>query len=78
MKLKVQMLCDEHVMRQMVTVLDKYAVEYNTRKKWRTIRNQKAVEHNLGKTNEIKYLTAIKQEKPKRNSAVSKVRYPLC
>jgi small subunit ribosomal protein S6 len=32
-KLKVQMLRDEQIMRQMVTRLDKYAVEYNQRKK---------------------------------------------
>jgi len=31
--LKIQMLRDEQVMRQMVTKLDKYAVEYNARKK---------------------------------------------
>jgi small subunit ribosomal protein S6 len=32
-KLKIQLLRDESVMRHMFTVLDKYAVEYNTRKK---------------------------------------------
>jgi small subunit ribosomal protein S6 len=32
-KLKVQLLRDEQVMRHMVTRLDKYAVEYNHRKK---------------------------------------------
>ncbi len=31
--LKIQMLRDEQVMRQMVTKLDKYAVEYNSKKK---------------------------------------------
>ena len=32
-KLKIQLLRDESVMRHMFTVLDKYAVEYNNRKK---------------------------------------------
>jgi small subunit ribosomal protein S6 len=32
-KLKTQLLRDESVMRHMYTVLDKYAVEYNARKK---------------------------------------------
>jgi small subunit ribosomal protein S6 len=32
-KLKIQLLRDESVMRHMYTVLDKYAVEYNNRKK---------------------------------------------
>ena len=32
-KLKVQLLRDESVMRHMYTVLDKYAVEYNTKKR---------------------------------------------
>jgi small subunit ribosomal protein S6 len=32
-KLKVQLLRDEAVLRHMVTKLDKYAVEYNVRKK---------------------------------------------
>jgi small subunit ribosomal protein S6 len=32
-KLKIQLLRDESVMRQMFTVLDKYAVEYNVRKR---------------------------------------------
>jgi small subunit ribosomal protein S6 len=32
-KLKIQLLRDESVMRQMVTRLDKYAVEYNARKR---------------------------------------------
>ena len=32
-KLKIQLLRDESVMRHMFTVLDKYAVEYNARKK---------------------------------------------
>jgi small subunit ribosomal protein S6 len=32
-KLKIQLLRDEQVMRHMATKLDKYAVEYNARKK---------------------------------------------
>ena len=32
-KLKIQLLRDEQVLRQMVTRLDKYAVEYNHRRK---------------------------------------------
>ena len=32
-KLKIQLLRDESVMRHMYTVLDKYAVEYNDRKR---------------------------------------------
>ena len=32
-KLKIQLLRDESVMRQMFTVLDKYAVEYNAKKR---------------------------------------------
>jgi small subunit ribosomal protein S6 len=32
-KLKIQLLRDEQVMRHMVTKLDKYAVEYNAKKK---------------------------------------------
>ena len=32
-KLKIQLLRDESVMRHMYTVLDKYAVEYNSRKR---------------------------------------------
>ena len=32
-KLKIQLLRDESVMRHMFTVLDKYAVEYNARKR---------------------------------------------
>jgi small subunit ribosomal protein S6 len=32
-KLKIQLLRDESVLRQMVTRLDKYAVEYNARKR---------------------------------------------
>lgn len=32
-KFKIQMLRDEQIMRFMVTALDKYAVEYNTRKR---------------------------------------------
>jgi len=32
-KLKIQILRDEKVMRHMITKLDKYAVEYNARKK---------------------------------------------
>ncbi len=32
-KLKIQLLRDDHVLRHMVTVLDKYAVEYNAKKR---------------------------------------------
>ena len=32
-KLKIQLLRDDHVMRHMFTALDKYAVEYNERKR---------------------------------------------
>ncbi|HRE51095.1 MAG TPA: 30S ribosomal protein S6 [Flavitalea sp.] len=32
-KLKIQLLRDDNVMRQMITALDKYAVEYNERKR---------------------------------------------
>jgi len=32
-KLKIQLLRDESVLRHMFTVLDKYAVEYNTKKR---------------------------------------------
>jgi small subunit ribosomal protein S6 len=32
-KFKIQMLRDEQIMRHMITVLDKYAVEYNTKKR---------------------------------------------
>lgn len=32
-KFKVQMLRDEQIMRHMITVLDKYAVEYNEKKR---------------------------------------------
>jgi small subunit ribosomal protein S6 len=32
-KLKIQLLRDDNVMRHMFTVLDKYAVEYNSRKR---------------------------------------------
>lgn len=32
-KLKVQLLRDEHVLRHMITKLDKYAVEYNAKKR---------------------------------------------
>ena len=31
-KFKIQMLRDEQIMRHMITVLDKYAVEYNSKK----------------------------------------------
>jgi small subunit ribosomal protein S6 len=31
--LKIQMLRDENILRHMFTVLDKYAVEYNARKR---------------------------------------------
>jgi small subunit ribosomal protein S6 len=32
-KLKIQLLRDDHVMRHLVTKLDKYAVEYNAKKR---------------------------------------------
>jgi small subunit ribosomal protein S6 len=32
-KLKIQILRDEHILRHMVTALDKYAVEYNAKKR---------------------------------------------
>ena len=32
-KLKIQILRDEQIMRHMITLLDKYAVEYNTKKR---------------------------------------------
>ncbi|MBL7750660.1 MAG: 30S ribosomal protein S6 [Chitinophagaceae bacterium] len=32
-KLKIQLLRDDHVLRQLLTKLDKYAVEYNARKR---------------------------------------------
>ncbi len=32
-KLKIQILRDEQIMRHMITVLDKYAVEYNLKKR---------------------------------------------
>jgi len=32
-KLKIQILRDEQIMRHMITALDKYAVEYNTKKR---------------------------------------------
>ena len=32
-KLKIQLLRDDNVMRQLITALDKYAVEYNERKR---------------------------------------------
>ena len=32
-KLKIQLLRDDNVMRHMVTALDKYAVEYNAKKR---------------------------------------------
>ena len=44
-KLKIQLLRDEQVLRHMVTKLDKYAVEYNNRKKSGVpTGNEKAVE----------------------------------
>ena len=44
-KLKIQLLRDESVMRHMFTALDKYAVEYNARKKSGvTSKTEKAVE----------------------------------
>lgn len=44
-KLKIQLLRDEQVMRHMITVLDKYAVEYNAKKRSGVkTGNEKAVE----------------------------------
>ncbi|HMT75181.1 MAG TPA: 30S ribosomal protein S6 [Chitinophagaceae bacterium] len=44
-KLKIQMLRDENVLRQLCTKLDKYAVEYNARKRSGVkTGNEKAVE----------------------------------
>ena len=44
-KLKIQLLRDEYVMRHMATRLDKYAVEYNARKRSGVpTGNEKAVE----------------------------------
>src|SRR4051795_5147231 len=44
-KLKIQLLRDEQVLRQMVTRLDKYAIEYNHRKRSGIpTGNEKAVE----------------------------------
>jgi len=40
-KLKIQMLRDEQVMRHMVTKLDKFAVEYNAKKKSGAFSNEK-------------------------------------
>ena len=48
-KLKIQLLRDESVLRHMVTRLDKYAVEYNHRKRnGLPTGNQKAMEVNNG------------------------------
>ncbi len=41
-KLKIQLLRDEQVMRHMITVLDKYAVEYNKKEKWHTYKHRKS------------------------------------
>jgi len=42
-KLKIQLLRDEQVLRHIVIKLDKYAVEYNTKKeKWCIYRNRKS------------------------------------
>ena len=44
-KLKIQMLRDEYVMRHLLTKLDKYAVEYNAKKRSGvSTGNEKAVE----------------------------------
>ena len=73
-KLKIQILRDETVLRFMATKLDKYAVEYNARKKSgvQHYATRKSGGIIMAKTNEIKYLTAIKTQKGPRNSAVSK------
>jgi small subunit ribosomal protein S18 len=82
-KLKVQILHDEQVLRHMMVRLDKYAVEYNAKKKVAYQRESKssggivmAIATNNrtnsrskakgGKPGDIKYLTAIKTEKPKK------------
>ena len=67
-KLKIQLLRDESVLRHMYTALDKYAVEYNAKKRnGVTFKNRKSGGGNMAKANEIKYLTAIKAEKrPKK------------
>src|SRR6187551_678284 len=51
-KMKIQLLRDESVLRHLVTKLDKYAVEYNAKKK-----------SGVPTGKEIKYLTAIKSDK---------------
>jgi small subunit ribosomal protein S6 len=43
-KLKIQLLRDESVMRHMFTALDKYAVEYNAKKRSGVAANEKTVE----------------------------------
>jgi len=43
-KLKIQLLRDESVMRHMYTVLDKYAVDYNAKKKSGVSANYKKTE----------------------------------
>jgi hypothetical protein len=61
------MLRDEHIMRHMITALDKYAVEYNAKKRSGVpTGTEKVACIIMAKANEIKYLTAIKQEKPKK------------
>jgi len=61
-KLKIQLLRDESVLRHMFTRLDKYAVDYNNRKR-SGVQHFQGTEKNGGlimaKANEIKYLTAI-------------------
>jgi small subunit ribosomal protein S6 len=47
-KLKVALLRDEQVMRHMVTKLDKYAVEYNLRKRSGVKAETKSEEVNNG------------------------------
>ncbi len=60
-KLKIQILRDETVLRFMATKLDKYAVEYNARKRSGVpTGTEKAGGIIMAKANEIKYLTAIK------------------
>ena len=67
-KLKIQILRDETMFRFMATKLDKYAVEYNQKEKWRINQQQrKSGGIIMAKANEIKYLTAIKTRKaPKK------------
>src|SRR6187401_3286650 len=58
-KMKIQLLRDESVLRHLVTKLDKYAVEYNAKKK----SGAPTGKEKMAKANEIKYLTAIKSDK---------------